>query len=504
MRRESMMSTPKLMIAAGLAAMVFSTSGAWATVVVSDGFGDADRDNDGAITYKDFDTSASDLVTADSYTPANFPAATINEVTTATDPLDTGIKWFGMNGWTSGPNSTTGVYDPKAYLSIIDDTAGLSPEGNSIDSGLALAIDSKGRGGIAGGFFGQNVALGANVGDQVKVSFDMRLWESAPNANPLQSDGVLNADMRWGLYQDTDNQLGMTNAFAGAVDASHPFGSPAVWGGEDGYFRGDLGVGSAQGDAGWFTRIKLLDGSDPNGLDDPVNGSGPRIYEETNIDPDGSSPSNKRIMEGNDDDFVVKPDQLDPQFTSLVNGKVYNLALTLERTATSILATYTVTNLTDNLTYTLSGEESLTDNTDQPGTGGIQSDNWDYFALRISSASSYQEEDFDLVIDNFMVETLDAAVAIPGDLNGDGYVGLDDLQPILDHWNQNVTVGDPSMGDIAGPGGAGPDGYVGLDDLQPVLDHWNEGVLPTPSAIPEPASLGLLSLGGLAVLRLRR
>ena len=94
------------------------------------------------------------------------------------------------------------------------------------------------------------------------------------------------------------------------------------------------------------------------------------------------------------------------------------------------------------------------------------------------------------------------APALPGDLNGDGYVGLDDLQPILDHWNQNVTIGDASMGDIAGPGGTGPDGYVGLDDLQPVLDHWNEGTLPTPpSTVPEPA--GLLVLG-LPVLLLKR
>ena len=83
--------------------------------------------------------------------------------------------------------------------------------------------------------------------------------------------------------------------------------------------------------------------------------------------------------------------------------------------------------------------------------------------------------------DAVMAAVLDffgTSVGIPGDLNGDGYVGLDDLQPILDHWNQYVTVGDASMGDIAGPGATAPDGYVGLDDLQPVLDHWNEGTLP--------------------------
>ena len=97
-----------------------------------------------------------------------------------------------------------------------------------------------------------------------------------------------------------------------------------------------------------------------------------------------------------------------------------------------------------------------------------------------------------------VIEVVDS-LGIPGDLNGDGYVGLDDLQPILDHWNQTVTVGDAAMGDISGPGGV-PDGYVGLDDLQPVLDHWNEGTLPTPGLpganIPEPSTFALLGLWG--------
>ena len=98
------------------------------------------------------------------------------------------------------------------------------------------------------------------------------------------------------------------------------------------------------------------------------------------------------------------------------------------------------------------------------------------------------------------------AASLPGDLNGDGYVGLDDLQFILDHWNQNVTLGDPLLGDVTGPGGV-PDGYVGLDDLQIILDHWNTGT-PSPGQpqtnIPEPASAAMLLLTAAACLNQRR
>lgn len=85
---------------------------------------------------------------------------------------------------------------------------------------------------------------------------------------------------------------------------------------------------------------------------------------------------------------------------------------------------------------------------------------------------------------------------IPGDLNGDGYVGLDDLSILLDNWNQTVPPGNP----LADPSG---DNYVGLDDLAPLLDHWNLGIPPAPIAVPEPAGFMLLSLGGLAALRRR-
>ena len=87
---------------------------------------------------------------------------------------------------------------------------------------------------------------------------------------------------------------------------------------------------------------------------------------------------------------------------------------------------------------------------------------------------------------------------LPGDLNGDGFVGLDDLDIILGAWNQNVPPADPA----ADPSG---DGFVGLDDLDVVLNNWNAGTPPAASVVPEPTSLVLLGLGGLAMFsRTRR
>ncbi len=101
------------------------------------------------------------------------------------------------------------------------------------------------------------------------------------------------------------------------------------------------------------------------------------------------------------------------------------------------------------------------------------------------------------LFDNIRVE--DVVSALDGDLNGDGFVGISDLNIVLGVWNQNVTPGDLLQGDPSG------DGFVGIDDLNRVLGNWNAGTPPAAgAAVPEPTTLALLGLGGLAMLKRRR
>ncbi len=89
-----------------------------------------------------------------------------------------------------------------------------------------------------------------------------------------------------------------------------------------------------------------------------------------------------------------------------------------------------------------------------------------------------------------------STITLLGDINGDGFVGLLDLDLILGTWNATITPG--AAVDLDG------DGFVGLGDLDIVLNNWNSGTSPPGSAqIPEPATLTLLGASGVLWLKRR-
>ncbi|MCC6679773.1 MAG: PEP-CTERM sorting domain-containing protein [Phycisphaeraceae bacterium] len=91
----------------------------------------------------------------------------------------------------------------------------------------------------------------------------------------------------------------------------------------------------------------------------------------------------------------------------------------------------------------------------------------------------------------------------PGDANGDGLVNLSDLQILGDNWQSTTATW--AQADFTG------DGIVNLADLQILGDNWGFGAGPDVSfdealadvLIPEPASLALLGISVVTLLRRR-
>jgi len=123
--------------------------------------------------------------------------------------------------------------------------------------------------------------------------------------------------------------------------------------------------------------------------------------------------------------------------------------------------------------------------------------NSDYLGLVVHGSEHHQQLSFGSIENTFSAPptlSIEYSILPEGDLDGDGFVGLSDLDILLANWNETV----PPINDYADPSG---DGFVGLDDLDILLNNWNAGIPPVNNAvptIPEPGTL--TALGCLAAV----
>ncbi len=86
---------------------------------------------------------------------------------------------------------------------------------------------------------------------------------------------------------------------------------------------------------------------------------------------------------------------------------------------------------------------------------------------------SGREHTMTVTTDQFLLFNEGDLSGLTGDLDGDGFVGITDLNIVLGNWNLNLPPADP----LADPSG---DAFVGIEDLNVVLGNWNAGTPPPP------------------------
>jgi hypothetical protein len=363
-------------LGAVLLALAFSLSAclpATAVVVIQDTFDDADRNNDG--------------ITDD----GNMTPVGTND----------GIKWFAIDGMTSGLIQRPG-------LTIVDDNV----EGG-IGTGNALRIGGPGGLGVEFmGRFGQTITLGSTVGSQLIFSYDIR-----------NMDLIIPAVMNWrfGVYQDSDNQFGMAS--------TNTDGSPTVWGETDGLFDGRP-VGSEPvgtfGDYGVLARV--------HGGTSPSNDSHWRIYEEVNHD---------TVLGGTGDNDVVANPTLEEYsaMSTLNNNLPHHIKLIITRVEANASG--------NTVRHDLDVDGTSFGAHDANGVGTVHfdsRDSFDYFVgVWATAAPAFY------LIDNFKIESIIAEppTGLPGDYNDDGVVDAADYTVWRNNLGTNFNLN--GNGDETGP-----------------------------------------------------